>query len=255
MATIKAKAPAGKPYDTTDCYDCHEDVKGFHQTSSHKSVGCDSCHGGLDTHKPKGKGRPTTNMDPANCGTCHQNQFRTLYTMNTEKTAHKEKTVATGTAMDKILTPHGFTREHNEPRSHAFALYDQVVVDRAFGGRFQNKEGKQGLTRMGGNINTCSSRSAHGRPQSICDMSKGMRSTQPVSVSISMPKSGMPLAQPPSSITRPVKRTHTVSACTRWSSTFSNGGCTDQNASRSCSVIGGGGVYGVAGGTGGGCSR
>jgi formate-dependent nitrite reductase cytochrome c552 subunit len=72
--------------------------------------------------------------------------------MNVDKTANKEKTVATFTAMDKILMPHGFTREHNEPRSHSFALYDQVVVDRAFGGRFQNKAGKEGLARMGGNF-------------------------------------------------------------------------------------------------------
>ncbi len=150
--TLKAQLPKGKVFDAGDCYDCHEEVKSFHQTSSHKAVGCDSCHGGLDTHRPKGKGRPTTNMDPANCGTCHTNQFNTMYKMNIEKTAHKEKSVATFTAMDKILTPHGFTREHNDPRSHAFALYDQVVVDRAFGGRFQNKEGKAGLARMGGNF-------------------------------------------------------------------------------------------------------
>jgi nitrite reductase (cytochrome c-552) len=150
--TLKAKAPKGKAFDAADCYECHEVVKDFHQTSAHKVVGCDACHGGLDTHSPKGKGRPTTNMDPANCGTCHDAQYKTMYSMNPEKTAHKEKTVGTFTAMDKILMPHGFTREHNEPRSHAFALYDQVVVDRAFGGRFQNKEGKQGLARMGGNF-------------------------------------------------------------------------------------------------------
>jgi formate-dependent nitrite reductase cytochrome c552 subunit len=152
VATIKVGAVKAKAYDAKDCYECHEAVKGFHVDSGHKTVGCDACHGGLDTHRPKGKGRPTTNMDPANCGTCHQNQFRTMYTMNLEKTAHKDKTVATFGAMDKILTPHGFTREHNEPRSHAFALYDQVVVDRAFGGRFQNKDGKAGLARMGGNF-------------------------------------------------------------------------------------------------------
>jgi nitrite reductase (cytochrome c-552) len=152
VATIKASMAKTKAYDAKDCYECHEAVKGFHVDSAHKTVGCDACHGGLDTHRPKGKGRPTTNMDPANCGTCHQNQFRTMYTMNLEKTAHKDKTVATFGAMDKILAPHGFTREHNEPRSHAFALYDQVVVDRAFGGRFQNKEGKAGLARMGGNF-------------------------------------------------------------------------------------------------------
>ena len=151
-ASATAKVVKAKAYDATDCYDCHQEVKAFHVDGQHKTVGCDACHGGLDAHKPKGKGRPSTNMDPANCGSCHENQFRTLYTMNTEKTAHKEKAVATAGAMDKILMPHGFTREHNEPRSHAFALYDQVVVDRAFGGRFQNKDGKAGLTRMGGNF-------------------------------------------------------------------------------------------------------
>ena len=151
-APAMAKAVKAKAFDANECYGCHEAVKAFHVDGQHKTVGCDACHGGLDTHSPKGRGRPSTNMDPASCGSCHQNQYRTLYNMNTEKTAHKEKAAATNGAMDKILMPHGFTREHNEPRSHAFALYDQVVVDRAFGGRFQNKEGKAGLTRMGGNF-------------------------------------------------------------------------------------------------------
>ena len=149
---VVAAQPKALPYDAKPCYECHEAIKTFHSDNAHKTVGCDACHGGLDTHKAKGKGRPTTIMDPGNCGSCHENQFRTLYTMNPEKTAQKEKSVATFTAMDKILAPHGFTREHNEPRSHAFALYDQVIVDRAFGGRFQNKDGKAGLARMGGNF-------------------------------------------------------------------------------------------------------
>ena len=76
--------------------------------------------------------------------------------MNWEKTARKEKSLATGPspnpAFDKLMMPHGFTREHNEPRSHAFALYDQVVVDRAFGGRFENKHGWQFLAQPGGNF-------------------------------------------------------------------------------------------------------
>ncbi len=78
VATIKASMAKTKAFDAKDCYECHEAVKGFHVDSGHKTVGCDACHGGLDTHRPKGKGRPTTNMDPANCGTCHQNQFRTM---------------------------------------------------------------------------------------------------------------------------------------------------------------------------------
>lgn len=158
LALLAAGAPAyaaqnaKASYNAKDCYECHEAIQEFHEKNSHKSVGCDSCHTGLEAHRKAGKGRPTTQMDPASCGNCHKNQFRTMYSMNTEKLAHKDKAVATGGALDKALAPHGFTREHNEPRSHAFALYDQVVVDRAFGGRFVNKEGKAGLTRMGGNF-------------------------------------------------------------------------------------------------------
>ena len=149
----QAQAQAKKvAFNPGDCYECHEAIKGFHQQGTHKTVGCSACHDGLDAHRVKGKGRPTTSTDPASCANCHTNQFRTMYKMNSEKTAHKDKTVATFTALDKILAPHGFTREHNEPRSHAFALYDQVVVDRAFGGRFVNKEGKKGLVREGGNF-------------------------------------------------------------------------------------------------------
>jgi nitrite reductase (cytochrome c-552) len=110
----------------------------------------------LPQHGEKGKGRPATKVDPATCGGCHANQYRTLYNMNWEKTAQKEKGLATGPspnpAFDKLMMPHGFTREHNEPRSHAFALYDQFVVDRAFGGRFVNKEGRSGLARAGGDF-------------------------------------------------------------------------------------------------------
>ncbi len=150
QAKINVKAAV---FNTKDCYECHEAIQEFHEKSAHKTVACDSCHTGLDAHRKAGKGRPTSSTDPASCGSCHKNQYRTMYNMNTEKTAHKEKGVAAGGAIDKLLMPHGFTREHNEPRSHAFALYDQVVVDRAFGGRFTNKEGKAGLTRMGGNFN------------------------------------------------------------------------------------------------------
>ena len=153
-AALAQAKPAAKAalFNAKDCYECHEAVQGFHEGSAHKSVGCDSCHTGLDTHRRAGKGRPVSKTDPAACGSCHENQFRTMYAMNTDKTAHKEKAVASGGAIDKLLMPHGFTREHNEPRSHAFALYDQVLVDRAFGGRFVNKEGKSGLAQMGGNF-------------------------------------------------------------------------------------------------------
>ncbi|CAD5375005.1 Cytochrome c-552 [Rubrivivax sp. A210] len=153
QAQGKPKTPG---YDVADCYDCHKEVKEFHAAGQHKTVACHSCHEGLAAHGAKGKGRPVTKTDSGTCGSCHQNQYRTLYAMNFEKTAQKEKVLATGPspdpAFDKLMMPHGFTREHNEPRSHAFMLYDQLVVDRAFGGRFVNKQGREGLARAGGDF-------------------------------------------------------------------------------------------------------
>ena len=154
----KAATPAKKQasFDASGCFGCHAPVKEFHDAGKHKGLACTSCHTGIEQHVGNPSARPKTIMDPANCGTCHQNQFRTMYNMNWEKTARKEKSLATGPspnpAFDKLMMPHGFTKEHNEPRSHAFALYDQLVIDRAFGGRFQNKEGWQFLTKDGGNF-------------------------------------------------------------------------------------------------------
>ena len=143
--------------EAASCYNkCHEPIKGFRLEGKHQKVGCKECHGKLDQHLADEKVRPTTNTDPAVCGNCHKNQFDTLFAMNWNKTARKEKGLATGPspnpAYEKLMTPHGFTREHNEPRSHAFALYDQVVVDRAFGGRYKAKSGWEFLTQPGGNF-------------------------------------------------------------------------------------------------------
>jgi nitrite reductase (cytochrome c-552) len=161
-----AKAAAAKPkpavtvrtaaIDAGPCLDCHQPIKAFHDSGKHKGLGCADCHDGNADHLKDNKVRPTTKTDPAVCGACHKNQFDTMYTMNWDKLARSEKSLATGPspnpAFDKLMMPHGFTREHNLPRSHAFALYDQLVVDRAFGGRFVNKEGWEGLAQAGGNV-------------------------------------------------------------------------------------------------------
>lgn len=161
ILTTSAPAPSAQALkaiaaEAATCVACHQPIKGFRDAGKHQSVGCSSCHGELAAHITDSKKRPTTNVDPAACGTCHKPQFETLYTMNWAKTARKEKGLATGPsptpAFDKLMMPHGFTREHNEPRSHAFALYDQVVVDRAFGGRFKNKAGWEFLAKPGGNF-------------------------------------------------------------------------------------------------------
>jgi len=61
--------------------------------------------------------------------------------INLKSQAKLEKSVPDGRAptLDKLLAPHGFTKEHNEPRSHAFMLLNHLTVDRACG-RFQFKD-------------------------------------------------------------------------------------------------------------------
>ena len=156
-AEAKAK-PAKQPaFDASACYGCHALIKEFHTGGKHKNVGCNNCHEGIDKHLGDSKARPSTRMEPAACGACHQKQFETAYTMNWGKTARNEKSNAAGPspnpAWDKLMMGHGFTREHNVPRSHAYMLLDQYVVDRAFGGRFAPKDGWRYLARNGGAFN------------------------------------------------------------------------------------------------------
>jgi formate-dependent nitrite reductase cytochrome c552 subunit len=148
--------PRAAAFDASACYGCHAPIRDFHAAGKHKALACAACHDGIDAHVKDAKARPVTKTDPAVCGSCHTNQYQSLYRMNWDKTARSEKSRLQGPspnpAWDKLMTPHGFTREHNLPRSHAFALYDQLVVDRAFGGRFENKEGWRGLAKAGGNF-------------------------------------------------------------------------------------------------------
>jgi len=151
----KAAAPAKKQasFDASGCFGCHAPIKSFHDEGKHKGLACTTCHTGIDAHLGDVKKRPATNMDPAVCGTCHQNQFKSQFTTNYEKPGRKEKSLAAGPSpnpsWDKLMAPHGFTREHAEARSHKFMVIDQFVVDRAFGGRFEAKDGWQYLVKEG----------------------------------------------------------------------------------------------------------
>ena len=61
--------------------------------------------------------------------------------VNLKSKAKVEKATTTSRSptFDKLMMPHGFTKEHDEPRSHAFMVTDHLIVDRAYGGRFQLK--------------------------------------------------------------------------------------------------------------------
>ena len=145
-AATSAKPPAAKvaAFDATPCLGCHAPVKALYDSGKHKGVGCNTCHDGTAAHLADASKRPTTKTDLANCGGCHQNQYQTYAQMDWHRTARFEKKQMTGPAPDPsydlLMSPHGFTKEHNLPRAHTFALLDQFVVDRAFGGRFAPKE-------------------------------------------------------------------------------------------------------------------
>ena len=132
-----------KPVDEANCYSCHKDIKEFHVGSKHATVNCAQCHTGSEEHVAKdGKAPIGTRTDHAACGTCHQEQYNSFATMNYESPGKMEKSTARGVSplFDKLMAPHGFTKEHAEPRSHVFMVLDHLIVDRAYGGRFQLKD-------------------------------------------------------------------------------------------------------------------
>ena len=149
----KAAAAKAPSFDASPCLACHAPIKALHDSGKHKSLGCNTCHDGTADHLADSKKHPTTKTDLATCGGCHQNQYQSYAQMDWRRNARSEKKQMTGPAPDPaydlLLTPHGFTREHNQPRSHTFALLDQFVVDRGFGGRFDTKDGWRYLAGSG----------------------------------------------------------------------------------------------------------
>ncbi len=141
-----AKAPPPKMVDAKKCYSCHEQVEDWHSQGRHASVNCAYCHTAeehLKTAKGSNMGtRPGTNKDHRACATCHTDQYNSFVQTNLESKARHEKAdpKSVSPKFDKLIDGFGFTKEHNEPRSHAFMLVDQWAVDRAFGGRMQFKD-------------------------------------------------------------------------------------------------------------------
>ena len=139
-----------KGVNKNDCFSCHAEVEKLYSGSTHGKLACETCHAGLDNHLKDEAVKPLTSLELSTCGQCHKDQFSSFYRVNWEAQARKEKGVPTGRSpmQDKLLAPYGFTKEHNEPRSHAFMVVDQLVVDRFAAGRYQFKD-MFGYTRPG----------------------------------------------------------------------------------------------------------
>ncbi|TAL25941.1 MAG: ammonia-forming cytochrome c nitrite reductase subunit c552 [Nitrospirae bacterium] len=128
-----------KPANVATCYGCHGDIKDFHIKGKHSKVNCSNCHEALDKHLKDSSMKPVTRMEHAACGKCHREQYQSFTAVNLESRAKVEKATfkSRSPLFDKLMAPHGFTKEHDEPRSHVFMLVDHLIVDRGYGGRFQ----------------------------------------------------------------------------------------------------------------------
>ena len=144
-----------KPVKVDSCYGCHEPVKSLHKMGKHAKINCVNCHSGLGKHlaAPGPDTRPETNVSWEACGQCHKEQYDSFMKEAYHRPARDEKSQLTNRApnpfWDKLMMGHGFTKEHNLTRSHNWMLIDHYVVDRAYGGRFQPKNGWQYIFEKG----------------------------------------------------------------------------------------------------------
>jgi len=138
------------PKEEASCYECHEVIKSLRAGSRHASLPCARCHGKLADHLKDPEKVPSTNLELTVCGQCHPSQYETYVSANLKSRAKVEKATTTSRSptFDKLMMPHGFTKEHDEPRSHVFMVTDHLLVDRAYGGRFQLKSWKD-ITNTG----------------------------------------------------------------------------------------------------------
>ncbi len=142
-ASADGKAPL-QPVNAKKCYACHLTVEEFHVQGRHSTVNCVHCHEKANEHLQTAKNNamgtpPVTRTDHGACASCHTAQYNSFTEVNLQSKARVEKATykSRSPMFDKLIAGHGFAKEHAEPRSHIFMLVDHLIVDRAYGGRFQ----------------------------------------------------------------------------------------------------------------------
>jgi len=144
-AQKRKSAPAG--VDVSECYSCHDTIKDLRKMGKHVKVECTNCHSNLEKHliNPGSETRPNTNTSWEACGQCHKEQYKSSFEVAYHRPARDDKSQLTNRSpnpfWDKLMMGHGFTKEHALTRSHPWSLIDHLLVDRAYGGRFQPKKG------------------------------------------------------------------------------------------------------------------
>ncbi|MGQ9638282.1 MAG: ammonia-forming cytochrome c nitrite reductase subunit c552 [Thermodesulfobacteriota bacterium] len=132
------------------CLECHEEIKSLKRGTKHAFLPCSRCHSKFEEHLSNWERSPETHLEASLCGQCHPSQYETFIQVNIKSKAKVEKSTTTSRSptFEKLLSPHSFIKEHNEPRSHGFMLVDHLLVDRAYGGRFQLKTWKE-ISKVG----------------------------------------------------------------------------------------------------------
>jgi formate-dependent nitrite reductase cytochrome c552 subunit len=149
------KSAPQKSVKVEECYGCHDTIKRLHTMGKHTKISCTNCHDGIEKHlsNPGPDTRPATNISWEACGKCHQEQYNSFMQVAYHRPARDEKSQLTNRApnpfWDKLMAGHGFTKEHALTRSHVNMLPDHLVVDRAYGGRFQPKDGWEYVLEKG----------------------------------------------------------------------------------------------------------
>ena len=155
VISTAAKVKTENPAKVEACYECHDPIKSLHKMGKHANVNCVSCHSGLEKHlkNPGAETRPATDTSWEACGKCHKDQFSSFMQVAKHRPARDEKSQLTNRSpnpfWDKLMAGHGFTKEHNLTRSHVNMLTDHLIVDRAYGGRFQAKHGWEYVLEKG----------------------------------------------------------------------------------------------------------
>lgn len=158
QAQYKAASPgktAEKAVQVDVCYGCHDTIQKLHTMGKHAKVNCSNCHSGLQKHltAPGPETRPVTDTSWEACGACHKDQYESFMKVSLHRPARDEKSQLTNRSpnpfWDKLMAGHGFTKEHALTRSHVNMLVDHLVVDRAYGGRFQGKKGWEYILEKG----------------------------------------------------------------------------------------------------------
>jgi len=156
LTTAYAQKPAEEQSVKVEtCYGCHAPIRQLHTMGKHAKINCVNCHAGLGKHlaNPGPDTRPATDTSWEACGKCHKEEYNSFLQVAYHRPARDEKSQLTNRApnpfWDKLMMGHGFTKEHDLTRSHVNMLVDHLVVDRAYGGRFQPKQGWRYILEKG----------------------------------------------------------------------------------------------------------